>query len=235
MSRPRCQPEDGGSLKPWVMETSSQVRPAPPPALDSEVWTRDVNEIREFGSLRGAKRIPEQTEIARFWFLAGPRTYTPLVQQIAEAKKLDLVDSARLYALVSMATANSYIAVFDAKYAYNFWRPITAIRNADITSNAATPRDPAWTPLGATPMHPEYPCAHCIIASTVAEVLQRISRERRRRAHTHKRTGSRRDPQVEASGRLQQRSRRRPHLCGFPLSLLQRSGQDHGQEGGPAS
>jgi hypothetical protein len=165
----------GGSLKPWVMEKSSQVRPAPPPALDSEVWTRDVNEIRELGSLRSTKRTPEQTEIARFWFLTGPRTYTPLVQQIAEAKKFDLVDSARLYALVSMATADSYIAVFDAKYAYNFWRPITAIRNADITSNLATPRDPAWTPLGTTPMHPEYPCAHCIIASTVAEVLQRVA------------------------------------------------------------
>ena len=164
----------GGSLKPWVMEKGSQVRPAPPPALDSEVWTRDVNEIRELGSLRSAKRTPEQTEIGRFWFLTGPRTYTPIVQQVAEAKKLDLVDSARLYALVSLATADSYIAVFDAKYAYNFWRPITAIRNADVTSNAATPRDAAWTPLGATPMHPEYPCAHCIIASTVAEVLQRV-------------------------------------------------------------
>ena len=161
----------GGMIRPWTMEKGSQFRPQPPPALDSEVWTRDVNEIRELGSINSKTRTQEQTEIGRFWFLTGPRTYTPLVQQVAEAKKMDLVDCARLYALVSMATSDAFIAVFDAKYAYNFWRPITAIRNADLTSNPATPRDASWSPLGVTPPHPEYPCAHCIVAAAVAEVL----------------------------------------------------------------
>jgi hypothetical protein len=161
-----------GNMKPWVMDKGSQFRPDAPPALNSEVWTRDVNEIRELGSLRSQKRTQEQTEIGRFWFLTGPRTFAPLVQQVANAKKLDLVDRARLHALVAMAAADALIAVFDAKYAYNFWRPVTAIRNADLTSNAATSRDPSWAPLGATPMHPEYPCAHCIVAAAVAEVLQ---------------------------------------------------------------
>src|SRR5262245_22188037 len=164
-----------GAIKPWVMEKGSQFRAPPPPALDSEVWTRDFNEIREIGGINSKTRTPEQTEIARFWFLTGPRSYTPLVQQIVEAKTMDLVDCARLYALVAMATNDAFIAVFDAKYAHNFWRPITAIRNADLTSNPATPREPSWSPLGVTPSHPEYPCAHCIVAATVAEVLQKVA------------------------------------------------------------
>ena len=164
-----------GRIKPWVMEKSSQFRPAPPPALDSEVWTRDLNEIRELGSITGTRRTAEQTEIGKFWFLTGPRSYIPLAEQVVRKKKMDVVDCARLYALLSMATNDAFIAIFDAKYEYNFWRPITAIRNADLTSNPATPRDPSWMPLGSTPPHPEYPCAHCIVATAVAEVLQRIA------------------------------------------------------------
>jgi hypothetical protein len=164
-----------GNIKPWVMEFSSQFRPEAPPALDSEVWSRDVNEIRELGSQRSHKRTQQQTEIGRFWFLTGPRTFVPLVQQVADAKKLDTVDRARLHALVAMAASDALIAVFDAKYVYSFWRPVTAIRNADLTANRATSRDPSWAPLGTTPMHPEYPCAHCIVAAAVAEVLQSIA------------------------------------------------------------
>jgi hypothetical protein len=93
------------------------------------------------------------------------------VQQVVVAKKLELTDCARLYALASMAAADAFIAVFEAKYHYNFWRPVTAIRNADQTGNAATLRDATWLPLGETPMHPEYPCAHCISSSAVATVL----------------------------------------------------------------
>jgi hypothetical protein len=164
-----------GMIKPWVMEKGSQFRPAAPPALDSETWTRDVNEIRELGGMNSKSRTQEQTEIGRFWFLTGPRSYFSLVQQVAEQRKMDLSDCARLFALVSMATSDAFIAVFDAKYAHNFWRPITAIRNADLTSNPATPRDPSWSPLGSTPPHPEYPCAHCIVAAAVAEVLQQVA------------------------------------------------------------
>lgn len=159
-------------LTPWVMKEASQFRPAPPPSLTSEVWTKDLNEIREFGSLNGSKRSAEQTTIARFWLFTGPRTFNPIVRQIATAKKMDLVDCARLYALTAMAASDAFIAVFEGKYAYNFWRPITAIRNADLAGNPATPREASWVPLGTTPMHPEYPCAHCIVASAVSNVLQ---------------------------------------------------------------
>jgi hypothetical protein len=161
-------------IKPFAMTSASQFRAAPPPALTSETWTRDLNEIREVGSSASTKRSAEQTTIARFWFFTGPRTYNTIVRQIASNRKMDLVDCARLYALTSIASADAFIAVFDAKYAYNLWRPVTAIRNADLTSNPATPREASWQPLGVTPMHPEYPCAHCIVASAVSTVLQHV-------------------------------------------------------------
>ena len=163
-----------GATTPWILETGSQFRPGPPPALDSETWTRDVNEIRELGARNSAIRTPEQTTIGRFWFFVGARTYNPIVKQAAMAKGMDLVDCARLFALTSMAGNDALVAVFDAKYTYNLWRPITAIRNADITQNPATPRDASWLPLGETPMHPEYPCAHCITSAAIASVLQAV-------------------------------------------------------------
>ena len=161
-------------IRPFAMTSAAQFRAAPPPALTSETWTRDLNEIREIGNSASARRSAEQTTIARFWFFTGPRTYNTIVRQIASNRKMDLVDCARLYALTSIAGADAFIAVFEAKYTYNFWRPVTAIRNADLTSNPATPREASWLPLGTTPMHPEYPCAHCIVASAVSTVLQNV-------------------------------------------------------------
>jgi hypothetical protein len=162
-------------LKPWVMSAAAQFRPGPPPALNSEAWTRDLNEIREIGSSTSSRRTAEQTTIARFWFFTGPRTYNSIVRQVALAKKMDIVECARLYALTSIAGVDAFIAVFDGKYAYNLWRPVTAIRNADLTSNPATPREASWLPLGTTPMHPEYPCAHCIVAAAISTVLQNVA------------------------------------------------------------
>jgi hypothetical protein len=83
-----------------------------------------------------------------------------------------VIENARLFAAVTQASDDAFIAVFDAKYHYAFWRPITAIRNADLDGNDATTRDPSWTPFIDTPMHPEYPCAHCIIAGTVTTILR---------------------------------------------------------------
>ena len=160
-----------GGIQPWVMSSAAQFRPAPPPALTSEAWTRDLNEIRELGAADSRSRSAEQTLVGRFWFLTGSSTYNPIVRQVVQAKHLDLPDCARAYALASMAAADSFTAVFEAKYHFNFWRPVTAIRNADLTGNPATPRDARWLPLGETPMHPEYPCAHCISSSAVASVL----------------------------------------------------------------
>ena len=163
-----------GATTPWVMTSGSQFRPGPPPALDSETWTRDVNEIREIGARNSTVRTAEQTTIGRFWFLVGPRSYNPIVRQAAMAKNMDVVDCAHLFALTSIAGNDALVAVFDAKYQYNLWRPVTAIRNADITQNPATPREESWLPLGDTPMHPEYPCAHCITSAAISTVLRNI-------------------------------------------------------------
>jgi PAP2 superfamily len=98
----------------------------------------------------------------------------PIERQVAAAKNMDVADIARFMALASIAAADSFIAVFDAKHHYDFWRPITAIRNGDIDDNPATERDAAWQPIDNTPMHPEYPCAHCISSAAVATVIEEV-------------------------------------------------------------
>jgi hypothetical protein len=160
------------TMPPFALTSASQVRAKPPPSLKSAEWARDYNEIKELGAKNSTKRTARQTEDARFWLLVGPRGYNPLPRQIVIAKNMDLLDSARFMALFSVAMADAGIAVFDAKYKYEFWRPITAIRNGDIDGNPATEREASWQPIDATPMHPEYPCAHCIQSSTAAAVIQ---------------------------------------------------------------
>src|SRR4029079_17271020 len=95
-------------------------------------------------------------------------------RQLVAAKNMELVDSARFMALASTAAADAYIAVFDGKYHYDFWRPITAIRNGDVDDNPATERDATWQPIANTPMHPEYPCAHCISSAAIASVIESV-------------------------------------------------------------
>jgi hypothetical protein len=94
------------------------------------------------------------------------------VRSVATMPGREVTQIARLFMAVTQATDDALIAVFDAKYHYNFWRPVTAIRNGDIDGNDATERDASWTPFIDTPMHPEYPCAHCIVSATVGAVLQ---------------------------------------------------------------
>jgi hypothetical protein len=163
---------DWQAVKPWFMSSSSQFRPEPPPALTSAVWARDYNEIKEVGGKQSTRRTEAQTETARFWTIVGIASWNPVVRALAASQPRSLIDNARLFALVNMAATDAFIAVFDAKYAHQFWRPITAIRNGDIDGNDATEMDPAWVPFVDTPMHPEYPCAHCITSSAVATVLE---------------------------------------------------------------
>jgi hypothetical protein len=162
------------NLKPFAIANGSQFRPAPPVALDSAEWARDYNEIKEFGRQRSAKRTEQQTETARFWLAVGPVAYHPFVRQLVTAKQMDVVDSARIMAFVSFGINDALVAVLDAKYHYNFWRPITAIRNGDIDGNPATELEATWQPIAATPMHPEYPCAHCISSGAVAGIIKTV-------------------------------------------------------------
>ena len=157
--------------KPWLMTSASQFRPGPPPALTSVQWARDFEEVKSLGGKASAKRSAEQTEAARFWEYSLPAVYHGVLRSVALQPGRDLLRNARLFAVAAQAMDDGLIAVFDAKYHYNFWRPVTAIRNGDIDGNDATQPDAAWSPLIDTPMHPEYPSAHSTLAVSMAVVL----------------------------------------------------------------
>jgi len=156
----------------WNMTSAAQFRPGPPPALGSALWARDYNEIKAVGARQGSTRTAEQTAMARFWEATRPTIYHGVVRGVANMPGRDVLQNARLFAVATQAADDALIAVFDGKYHYAFWRPITAIRNGDIDGNDATERDPSWRPFIDTPMHPEYPCAHCIVAAAFGEVLR---------------------------------------------------------------
>jgi hypothetical protein len=161
--------------KPWVFARADQFRPAPPPALTSALYARDYNETKELGGTKSTRRTAQQTEAVKFWSQANLTTaWYESARQLGAAKGLDLVDNARLFALLSMVAANSFIVDWDAKFEYNRWRPLTAIRNGDLDGNDATERDPGWTPLNANPMHPEYPSQAAILASVVSGVFESV-------------------------------------------------------------
>jgi PAP2 superfamily len=161
-------------MKPFAIATPSQFRLVPPILLESEEWATDYNELKDYGGRISAKRTAQQTEIARFWLVGPPVAYHPFAREVVIAKQMSLVDSARFMTLVAVGLNDAIIAVLDAKYHYNFWRPITAIRNGDIDGNAATDREATWQPIADTPMHPEYPCSHCAQAGAVASVVKAV-------------------------------------------------------------
>jgi len=161
-------------VKPWSMRTPSEFRPAPPPKLTSEIWTRDFAEVKRLGAKESEERSGAQTETALFWSITGPASWNPVVRSLASSQSLSTVERARLFALANVAAMDSFVAVFDAKYEYAFWRPITAIRRAAADGNDATDAAPQWLPLLETPLHPEYPCAHCISSAAVGAVLEAL-------------------------------------------------------------
>ncbi len=156
--------------KPIMMTSPSQFRSVPPPALTSDTWTRDYNEVKAAGSRASTTRTPEQTATAQFY---APPSFTQFVASIVEnaPAPTSVAGSARYYALLYAILVDAAIAHFDSKYTYNFWRPITAIRNGDLDGNPATDPDAGWTSLVESPPHPEYPCAHCNTGTAFATVL----------------------------------------------------------------
>ncbi|WP_326535725.1 vanadium-dependent haloperoxidase [Pseudorhodoferax sp.] len=157
--------------KPWFMASPAQFRPAPPPALDSALWVRNYDEVKHVGGKVSQQRSAEQSEVARFWEFSQPSIYHGVVRSVALQPGRDPVRNAWLFATVAQAMDDAMIAVFDAKYHYNFWRPVTAIRNGDADGNDATQRDASWASFIDTPAHPEYPSAHSILAAAVGVVL----------------------------------------------------------------
>lgn len=157
------------TFKPWILPSFDSVRPPPPPALGSARWARDYEEIRTLGAKTGSTRTAEQTLMARYRITPN---MTPTLRLIADARGRSLVANARMFALLAMVADDAGTATAEAKLHYNFWRPITAIRNGSDDGNDSTAEDPAWEPLIATPNHPEYPCAHCTYAAATAAVLK---------------------------------------------------------------
>jgi hypothetical protein len=137
--------------------------------MTSERWARDLDEVRRLGAKNSKERTPQQTLMAKYRITPN---MTPSLRLIADAPGRSLVQNARLFAMMAMVQDDVGVATGDAKIHYNFWRPITAIRNAEDDGNPATAADPEWEPLIGTPNHPEYPCAHCSGAGAIATVLK---------------------------------------------------------------
>ena len=163
-----------GAVTPFVLRSGAQFRPDAPPALSSDRYARDYNEIVEIGSLTSAVRTPEQTGIANFWRASPAAIWNGVAAQVLAVRNLDLASSARVLALMYLAAADSSIACWEAKYHYNFWRPFPAIVNGDLDGNAATAGDAAWRPLLATPPHPEYPSGHSTNSAAMVTVLRSL-------------------------------------------------------------
>jgi hypothetical protein len=160
-----------GQVTPFAIRSCSQFRVDGPPALSSEEYAADLNEVKDLGALNSAVRTAYQTETARFWAENSQINWNHIAVSAANSQQNDLDENARLFALLNMAGADTAIAVFDSKYYYNFWRPIAAIRAADTDGNDATDADPTWTPLAATPAHPDYTSQHSAFGSVAAEIL----------------------------------------------------------------
>ena len=159
------------TMRPFVLDQASQFRVGPPPALTSQQYAKDLNETQAYGAIDSTVRTPEQTAIAYFWNANVINSFNQTMQNVVAQHQMDLVDAAHLLAMGELVTTDAGIACFDSKYFYLGWRPITAIRNADLDGNPATSADPTWTPLVTTPNHPEYPSAHGCLTSAFTDAL----------------------------------------------------------------
>jgi membrane-associated phospholipid phosphatase len=163
-----------GFVTPFAIPTSSFFRPNGPPNLQSARWVADYNEVKALGAVDSGRRTAEQTEIALFW-ADGVGTVTPpghwnIIAQDVSVRN-DMRQKARLFALLNVALADAAIASWDAKYTYNFWRPVTAIRAGETDGNPATAPDPTWTSLLITPPFPDYTSGHSTFSGAAAAVL----------------------------------------------------------------
>lgn len=164
-------------VTPWAMVTGSQLRRSAPPLLTSARYTADFNEVKSLGAKNGSTRTDDQTQIAQFWADGGgtetpPGHWINIAITIANAQGTTLDENSRLFALLGIALADSAISCWDNKYAYDHWRPITAIRNASTDGNAATDEDPAWESLITTPPFPGYTSGHSTFSGAASKVLE---------------------------------------------------------------
>ena len=163
-----------GKVTPFVLHDAAQFRPDPPPALDSERYARDYNEVLAIGAAVSATRTGDQSQIAQFWRASPTALWNPLLRTALINRGDDLSSTARVTALFYLAAADASIACWEAKYVYNFWRPQAAIIRGAEDGNDATVGDPAWRPFVETPPHPDYASGHAANSGAMAFVLQSI-------------------------------------------------------------
>ncbi len=168
-----------GSVRPFVVNSSSQFAAPAAPALNSAAYAAAYNEVKELGRVDSATRTQYQTDTAFLW-RAGGNTVTPpgqwnqVAQQIAASRSLNIDDSARMFALLGLAVADAGVTSWETKYSQLIWRPETGIQLGDTDGNAATVGDSSWMPLFATPNHPSYTSGHSTFSSAAAAVLRNI-------------------------------------------------------------
>ncbi len=165
-------PASLGRVTPFTMQSPSQFRPSGPPRLGSRKWVSDYDEVKEIGSKNSSTRTPEQTATALFWEPLAGTVWPATIRRLAREQSLDLQSSARFQAAAFVAFADSLIACWDAKFHFNFWRPVTAIRSGETDGNTLTVADPAWEPLAITPNFPEYPSGHACATAAVAHTIE---------------------------------------------------------------
>jgi hypothetical protein len=165
-----------GNVTPFALNSGAQFRMNPPNFFDltSKKYTADYNEVKSIGEVNSLSRTAEQSQIAQFWYEASAQGWNRITRIVSAQENLDLWENARLFGLMNFALADGYIANFDAKYVYNFWRPVTAIQAGDTDGNDDTVADPGWTSFLVTPNIPDYPSAHSTVGAAAAMVLARF-------------------------------------------------------------
>jgi hypothetical protein len=159
-------------LTPFTMTSGSQYRPGPPPTLTSDEYAQDLNEVKAYGRVDSAVRTSDQANAAIWWQdLSASVIWNAAARQISSQQGLSVPEKARLFALPNLASLDAVISVFDTKYAYFFWRPVTAIQQADTDGNLTTIADPSWQPLLVTPPFPEYSSGHLCHSGAAAAII----------------------------------------------------------------
>ena len=162
------------NMKLFALSKHDQFRSVPPPALTSKAYADAFNEVKLAGGKISSVRTADQTNYAKFWYEFSEIGWNRMARIIATEQQLDLHTSARLFALLNMAMADSYTAGWDSKFHYNFWRPYTAIRAAANDGNPSTEPDTTWEPLEPTPPVPDYPSTHSVLGKAAATVLAAV-------------------------------------------------------------
>jgi hypothetical protein len=173
------------NVRPFLLQSLDQFLPDPPPSLQSEEWVEAFNQIKAYGAATSSLRSDEETKIAKFWSANVVRQYNRVGRDIAGARGLSLLETARLAAMVNLVGADALMSGLHAKYYYLFWRPVTAIDPTAVKpdgdgfgpvpgyddGNPATVEQTDWRPLLTTPNHPEYPAAHGVITSAMTDLF----------------------------------------------------------------